>query len=130
MAACVGGFTHTATQPGAVFGRRRSVDGTVKQRVMAVIQMNPISNVNGTSASVPITQTPDTRTRGPGRIEYGHPADEVEISDMGAMLSKLRELPDVRMQKIAGLRAEIEAGTFMTQERIDGTVDRLMEEMG
>ena len=90
--------------------------------------MNPISNVNGTMATAQIAQQQGGRDLGPGQVEYRRQADEVEISEVGVMLSRLRELPDIRSERIAQIRAEIESGTFETQARIDGTVDALLEE--
>jgi hypothetical protein len=43
------------------------------------------------------------------------------------MLSRVRELPDLRVTRIARLRAEIADGTFETPQRIEGTVNRLLE---
>lgn len=91
--------------------------------------MNPIDNVNGTAAAAGAVQKQGARDLGPGQIEYQHPADQLEISEMGIMLSKLRELPDVRLDRVTRIRAEIEAGTFETPARIEGTVDRMLEEL-
>lgn len=91
--------------------------------------MNDISHVNGMHQLLPLAfqwqavaeAAPDSRHR--------VLSDEVEISDLGALLSRIRELPDLRVERIARLRAEIENGTFETPQRLAGTVDRLLEEL-
>jgi hypothetical protein len=36
----------------------------------------------------------------------------------------------LRIARICEIRAEIKAGTFLTPERIDGTIERLLEILG
>ncbi len=56
-------------------------------------------------------------------------SDTVEISDSARYLSELKKLPDVREDKVSAARDLIAAGHFETPERIDGTIDRLLEEL-
>ena len=72
-------------------------------------------------------------------VQSTRSADKVEISDQAkhtsgaAQVSRLKELmaevPDVRADRIAQVRAEIEAGTYETDERINGAIDRLLDEL-
>lgn len=55
--------------------------------------------------------------------------DVVEISTAARLAAKISELPDVRSDLVAQAKAQIEAGTYETPERIEATVDRLMEEL-
>ena len=55
--------------------------------------------------------------------------DTVEISQVARLLSKVAEIPEVRAEKIASVRAQIEAGTYITPEKIDITVERLLQEL-
>ena len=54
--------------------------------------------------------------------------DTVEISDSARYLSELKSLPD-RTEKVQSAKEAIAAGTFETPDRINGTVDRLLEEL-
>ncbi len=58
------------------------------------------------------------------------PADRAEISDRARFLALLRDVPPIRKEKVEALRAMIEAGEYETPERIDGAVDKLLEELG
>lgn len=55
--------------------------------------------------------------------------DRVELSEMALYLSKLRELPPERTELIDRVRAEIEAGTYDTPERVDGALDELLDDL-
>lgn len=79
---------------------------------------------------------------GAGRIEGIAPAnaaagasgpmainDVVEISTVAKLAAKVHDIPDVRADLVARVRAEIDAGTYETPERIDVAIDKLMDEM-
>lgn len=56
--------------------------------------------------------------------------DEVEISELGQLLDKVHELPDIRADLVARIRAEIAAGTYETEEKLKIAIDRLLDELG
>lgn len=57
-------------------------------------------------------------------------SDPVEISRMGRLLAaEATDTSSLRLAKIQALRAQIADGTFETQERLMGTVDRLIKEL-
>ena len=55
--------------------------------------------------------------------------DTVEISDSARYLGVIKNLPDIRQDKVAAAREAIASGRFETPERINGTVDRLLEDL-
>ncbi|MFP4106071.1 MAG: flagellar biosynthesis anti-sigma factor FlgM [Phycisphaerae bacterium] len=61
---------------------------------------------------------------GDGEIE-----DIVEISDVGRLMAKVDELPEVRTDLVNRVKAEIAAGTYETPERLEKTVDGLMADL-
>jgi len=56
--------------------------------------------------------------------------DRVEVSDVARYLSKLKEVPAVRTELVQEVRAQIEAGTFETPERLEGAAEQLLEDLG
>jgi len=56
--------------------------------------------------------------------------DRVELSSAAQLLGKLRGLPEVRADLVARVRAQIDAGTYETDARIDAAVDALAEDLG
>jgi negative regulator of flagellin synthesis FlgM len=45
------------------------------------------------------------------------------------MLSKLKASGDVRLDKVNDIRAQIEAGTYETPEKIDGAISKLLDDL-
>ena len=64
-----------------------------------------------------------------GAIPNSIPVDRVEISQIARLMSEVSSLPEVRAEKIAQVRAEIEAGTYITPEKVDIAVERMLEDL-
>jgi anti-sigma28 factor (negative regulator of flagellin synthesis) len=56
-------------------------------------------------------------------------SDVVEISQAARLAAQIHELPEVRTELVERVKEEIAAGQYETSERIDATVDRLMDEL-
>ena len=56
-------------------------------------------------------------------------ADQLDISREADMVSRVREIPDIRADRVAEIRAAIEAGTYETAEKLDIAVGRLLDEI-
>jgi hypothetical protein len=56
--------------------------------------------------------------------------DTVELSPVGLALSQADVLSPLQVARVCEIRAAIKAGTFLTPERLDGTVERLLEILG
>lgn len=66
----------------------------------------------------------------PGRADaVARPSDRVELSERARLLSRLAEPLPVRHELVNRVRAEIEAGTYETSERIEGALDGLAEDL-
>ncbi|MFH1923734.1 MAG: flagellar biosynthesis anti-sigma factor FlgM [Planctomycetota bacterium] len=61
----------------------------------------------------------------PGQIQ-----DELEISDAARLVDRVRELPEVRQDRIDQIRAEIAADTYETDEKIEIALGRFLDEIG
>ena len=57
-------------------------------------------------------------------------SDTVELSRAGRALSHAVEESSFRMARVRAVRAEIESGIYETAERIEGTVERLLDVVG
>ncbi len=56
--------------------------------------------------------------------------DRVEVSDHARYLDSLRSMPPIRAEKVAEIKAQIEAGTYETDEKLATAMNRLLEELG
>jgi anti-sigma28 factor (negative regulator of flagellin synthesis) len=91
--------------------------------------MNEVNGVNPARSTIPIGRRETVTDRPPVAPDCQTPQDQVEISEAGAMMAKLRELPDIRVELVARIRAEITAGTYETPERLQGAIERLIEDL-
>lgn len=55
-------------------------------------------------------------------------ADQVSISPEAALISKALAIPDVRQDRIQDIQGQIKAGTFETDARLSGALERFMVE--
>lgn len=58
------------------------------------------------------------------------PMDTVDISAEADLASRINDIPDIRADRVADIRAEIAAGAYETDERLDVAVGRLLDEIG
>ena len=74
----------------------------------------------------------------PHRSKAAHPAeaskpavptDQLDISREAELVSQMRDVPDIRADKVAQIRAQIEAGTYETDEKLDIALDHLLNEL-
>jgi anti-sigma28 factor (negative regulator of flagellin synthesis) len=56
------------------------------------------------------------------------PTDKLELSGVSGMLSLLRS-NDIRADKVTQIKAQIDAGTYETDQKLNVTVDKLMEDL-
>ena len=55
--------------------------------------------------------------------------DQLDISREADLASRIREIPDIRVDRVAEIRSAIEAGTYETEEKLDIAIGRLLDEM-
>ena len=60
-------------------------------------------------------------------IERG--VDQLDISPEADMVSRARELPDIRHDLVASIREQIAAGVYETDEKINVAVENLLDEI-
>lgn len=65
-------------------------------------------------------------TKEPGQQRVG---DRVELSVAAQLLSRIHQLPDIRQDLIDRVQAEIKNGTYETEERLEGAVIELEQDL-
>lgn len=91
--------------------------------------MSSINNISGNSQVQKIVQNPIHREVPATSASPNRGADKVELSGMQAMLKTLQAGGDVRTEKIASIKAQIEAGTYEDDKKLDAAVDRLLDDV-
>ncbi|MFO0901482.1 MAG: flagellar biosynthesis anti-sigma factor FlgM [Pirellulales bacterium] len=59
---------------------------------------------------------------------YSTPTDTVEFSSEANLISQVHDLPDIRADRVAQIRAQIAAGAYETDEKLNTALDRLLDE--
>lgn len=73
------------------------------------------------SASLDATTASSTNTR---------PTDSVELSDTAHLMAQLKAMPDVREDLVANVKAAIADGSYLSDSKIEGAIDGLLEDLG
>jgi negative regulator of flagellin synthesis FlgM len=64
------------------------------------------------------------------RPEAPQIADEVDISEAARHMEQVRQLPDIREDRVEAVRRQIAAGTYETSDKLSAAIDRLLDEIG
>ena len=88
-----------------------------------------VGPIQATGGMQPINATRLEGVKPAGAIPNSIPVDRVEISQIARLMSEVTLLPEVHAEKIAQVRAQIEAGTYITPEKMDIAVERLLEDL-
>ncbi len=77
--------------------------------------------------NLPVTGPAGAREVAGGRINDD--LDRVEISDLARMMGKIGQLPAIRHEMVAQVKAQIDAGTYDSPQKLDIAVDRLIDDL-
>jgi negative regulator of flagellin synthesis FlgM len=55
--------------------------------------------------------------------------DQLDISPEADFAAQVRDLPEIREDRVAEIRAQIQAGTYETADKLDAALSRLLDEI-
>jgi len=55
--------------------------------------------------------------------------DRVELSEQARLLSKLKQLPEIREGLVNSVKSQIEAGNYDTDERFDTAINAMLDDL-
>ena len=90
--------------------------------------MSSINSVGANSPVQKIIQQPiqkQTPAEAPKQLPT---VDKLELSGMSHLLKTLKN-NDIRTDKVAAIKAQIEAGTYDDDKKLDAAVDRLLDDL-
>jgi negative regulator of flagellin synthesis FlgM len=78
-----------------------------------------------------ISSPHSSRASGPPAAEPSRPIqDEVQISEAAGYVDQVRQMPDIRQDRVQQIRAEIASGSYETDEKLEIALGRLLDEIG
>ena len=87
-----------------------------------------IGNVGGIQGPQPVQPNRPAKAPEAAKAAATPKTDAAEISIEARLLDKLHKTPEIRQEKVDALRAQIEAGTYETPERLRAAVEKMFEE--
>jgi anti-sigma28 factor (negative regulator of flagellin synthesis) len=92
----------------------------------------PAMNINGIGNSSPVQRIVTNPVRrevaADGTTTNSRPADKLELSGVSHLMRTLKK-NDIRTDKVAQIKAQIEAGTYETGDKLDIATDRLLDDL-
>jgi len=94
-----------------------------------------MSGINGVGANTPLhnvskVQQPVTKSIPANAAKALPLTDKVQLSHVNQMMATLKAGGDIRADKVAAIRAQLEAGTYETEAKLDKAIDRLIDDLG
>ena len=94
--------------------------------------MNPISSVGANTPLHNVSKVAQPVTKSiPANAPKAMPiTDKVQLSHVNKLMATLKAGGDIRADKVAAIRAQIDAGTYETEAKLDKAIDRLIDDLG
>ena len=90
--------------------------------------MSSVNGLGGNSPVLKIINNPIYRSVPTDPSKSSSATDKVELSGMSHLLKALKN-NDVRTEKVAAIKAQIEAGTYEDDTKMDAAVDRMLDDL-
>lgn len=91
------------------------------------MQINGLSQVHGAQSIQGPHRT--QASTAPAQTEGWNSVDQLDISQEADMVSRVQDLPEIRADRVAEIRAQIAEGVYETDEKLDVAVGRLLDEL-
>jgi len=88
-----------------------------------------IQGIGNNSPVQKVTANPIQKSIPAGSSQPSRGTDKVEISGMSQALATLKSGGDFRADKVAAIKAQIEAGTYEDDKKLDIAADRLLDDL-
>lgn len=67
---------------------------------------------------------------GPSSAPASYGVDQLDISPEADLVAQVHNLPDIREDRVAQIKAQIAEGTYETDAKLDAALNRLLDEIG
>jgi anti-sigma28 factor (negative regulator of flagellin synthesis) len=88
-----------------------------------------VNNVGSNSPVQKVTTNPIQKSIPAEAPKQLPVADRLELSGVSHLLKALKSNGDVRTDKVAEIKAQIEAGSYENDKKLDVAVDRLLDDL-
>ena len=88
-----------------------------------------VNNVGNSSPVQKIVSNPVQKSIAADAPKQLPAADRLELSGVSHLMKALKANGDVRTDKVADIKAQIAAGTYENDEKLDVAVDRMLDDL-
>jgi len=88
-----------------------------------------IQGIGNNSPIQKIVSNPISKSIPAGSAQPPRGTDRLELSGLSQMLHSLKTSPDIRADKVADIKAQIEAGTYEDDKKLNIAADRLLDDL-
>jgi len=93
------------------------------------MQINGLTQLHGTqSINAPHFNRPSAPAA-PAGVSSVNTTDELQLSPAAQMASKLSEIPDIRWDRVNAIKTAIANGSYMSDDKMNVAVERLLDEI-
>jgi len=91
--------------------------------------MTDVNTIGTLPSSAALREFVERGTSKSPRPDAEPTGDRVELSDFAQFLSRVSNLPDVRLEKVARVRAGIARGDYETPDKLDAALEKLVAQL-
>lgn len=91
--------------------------------------MSSINHIGGSSPVQRVVTNPIQKQIAADAPAQMPATDKLELSGASHLLKALKNGSDIRTDKVAEIKAQIEAGTYDDEKKLDAAVDRLLDDL-
>jgi negative regulator of flagellin synthesis FlgM len=84
---------------------------------------------SGISGAYQAGRSQPVRVDAPHLEAASQPQDQLEISSAGSFADMVRDVPDIRSDRVAAIRAAIADGSYETADKMDQALSALLDEI-
>jgi negative regulator of flagellin synthesis FlgM len=121
--------TCTIEPPGNILCRSVSADLRPLVRRRFEMQVHGLTQLHGAQNINAPHFNRTTPAADAGSTSSINTTDELQLSPAAQMAGKLSEIPDIRWDRVNSIRSAIADGTYMTDDKMNLALDRLLDEI-
>lgn len=94
--------------------------------------MMNISSINSAASAAAVgraepREAAQERPAPAAQVQRGE--DQIELSEASRLLARLRALPEIRQELVDRVRAEIESGSYETDDKLDQAIESMLDDI-
>ena len=94
------------------------------------MQINGPAHLHGAQAINPPHHNTRASRASEAQVSSLAEVDQLDISREADLVSRVHDVPAIRQDRVAEIRSQIESGVYETDDKLDGALERLLDEIG